>query len=134
VVTFSDAFPSKYLKASDLEDGPAVATVKLAELEQIKGFDGKAQAKVVVYFAKKFKPLVLNRTNFESIMDIAGDETDEWPGTKIELFVVPVTFNGKTQPGIRVRKPRAEKAATKAAAAEDETSDADMDDSLPPFV
>jgi hypothetical protein len=64
MVTLSEAFPSKYLKATDLEDGLAVATIKLAELEKIKGYDGKEQAKVVVYFAKKFKPLILNRTQW----------------------------------------------------------------------
>jgi hypothetical protein len=56
MVTLSDAFPSKYLKAADLAGGPAVATIKLAELEKIKGFDGKETAKVVVYFSKRLKP------------------------------------------------------------------------------
>src|SRR5262249_47296553 len=85
MVTASDAFPSKYLKATDLSDGPAVVTIKLAELERIKGFDGKEQPKVVVYFAKKYKPLILNRTNFDAITDIADSgETDDWVGTRIE--------------------------------------------------
>jgi hypothetical protein len=53
MVTLSDAFPSKYLKAADLAGGPVVATIKLAELEKIKGFDGKETAKVVVYFFEK---------------------------------------------------------------------------------
>jgi len=70
MVTASDAFPSKYLKATDLNDGPAVVTIKLAELERIKGFDGKEQPKVVVYFAKKYKPLILNRTNFDAITEV----------------------------------------------------------------
>jgi hypothetical protein len=106
MVTFSDAFPSRYLKASDLEDGPATATVKLAELTNIKGFDGRETAKVVVYFAQKFKPLPLNRTNYESLSDIAGsDETDNWPGTRVELFVTQVSMNGKVHDGVRMRSP-----------------------------
>jgi hypothetical protein len=109
MVTASDAFPSKYLKATDLEDGPAVVTIKLAELERIKGYDGKEVPKVVCYFAKKYKPLILNRTNFDAITDIADSgETDDWTGTKVELFATPVTFNGKTADSIRVRKPGAE--------------------------
>jgi hypothetical protein len=131
MVTLSDAFPSKYLKATDLEDGPAVATIKLADLETIKGYDGKEQAKVVVYFAKQFKPLILNRTNFESIADIADSgDTDDWGGTKIELFTVPVTFNGKTADGIRVRKPGAAHKPKKAAAPVAE-SKPDYDDEIP---
>jgi hypothetical protein len=117
MVTASDAFPSKYLKAADLNDGPAVVTIKLAELERIKGFDGKEQPKVVVYFAKQYKPLILNRTNFDAITDIADSgETDDWVGTRIELFAAPVTFNGKTADSVRVRKPGVADRLKKAAA------------------
>jgi hypothetical protein len=137
MVTMSDAFPSRYLKASDLEDGTAVATIKLAELEQIKGFDGKPAGKVVVYFARTHKPLILNRTNYESISDIAGsDETADWVGTKIELFVIPVTFNNKTTDGIRVRAVGAGVKPKKARPPEGAkpTLEEDMDDSLPSFA
>jgi hypothetical protein len=126
MVTASEAFPSKYLKAADLNDGPAIVTIKLAELEWIKGFDGKEQPKVVVYFAKKHKPLILNRTNFDAITDIADSgETDDWVGTRIELFTMPVTFNGKTADGVRVRKPGAEQKPKKVVAKDD--------DDKPPF-
>jgi hypothetical protein len=107
MVTLSNAFPSKYLKAADLIDGPVIVTVRAAEQEVIKGFDGKEQSKVILYFAKKLKPLPLNRTNFEAMMDISGsDESDDWPGTRIELYVTKVTMpNGKPTDGIRLRKP-----------------------------
>ena len=136
MVTASDAFPSKYLKATDLNDGPAVVTIKLAELERIKGFDGKEQPKVVVYFAKKYKPLILNRTNFDAITDIADSgETDDWVGTRIELFTTQVTFNGKTADGVRVRKPGAEQKSKKAAVAvAPADDDNDMNDKLPPWA
>jgi hypothetical protein len=107
MVTLSDAFPSKYLKAADLAE-PTVATIKLAELEQIKGFDGKSQSKVVLYFAKKLKPLPLNRTNFESVGDICGDyDSDNFPGTKIELYATTTTMNGKVMDCVRIRAPGA---------------------------
>ena len=132
MVTAADAFPSKYLKATDLDDGPNVATIKLVELEKIKGFDGKEQPKVVVYFARKYKPLILNRTNFDSITDIADSgETEDWPGTKIDLFTIPVTFNGKTADGVRVRKPGAEQKPKKAAAPVE--ANPDYDDEIPSF-
>jgi hypothetical protein len=137
MVTMADAFPSKYLKASDLEDGTALATIKLAALEQIKGFDGKPANKVVVYFARTFKPLVCNRTNYESISDIAGsDETDDWAGTKVELFVVPVSFNNKTTDGVRVRKPgvgEKKKATPKPGTGPKPSIEDDMDDAIPAF-
>jgi hypothetical protein len=106
MVSKSEAFSSKYLKASDLGDQPAIATIKVAALENIKGFDGQQQSKVVCYFARQFKPLPLNRTNFDSIMDIAGsDETDDWAGTKIELYPSETSMNGKILDCIRIRRP-----------------------------
>jgi hypothetical protein len=52
VVTKHDAFPSKYLKAADL-DGPTAAIVKVASFETLKGFDGKEQQKVVLLASRQ---------------------------------------------------------------------------------
>lgn len=130
MVSKNEAFPSKYLKAADLGDQPAVATIKVAALESIKGFDGKEQPKVVCYFAKHFKPLPLNRTNFNSIMDIAdSDETDNWAGTKIELYPAKTSMNGKVLDCIRIRKPNESKKPAKAA--KPSAPPPNMDDEIP---
>jgi hypothetical protein len=132
MVTLSEAFPSKYLKATDLNDGVTVATIKLAVLEPVKGFDGKDTPKVIVFFSKALKPLILNRTNFESIGDIAGSfETDDWGGVKIGLYKTPVSFNGKTSDGIRIRKPSEPR--PKKAAAKDVDAKPDYNDEIPSF-
>src|SRR5438552_314644 len=126
MVKLADAFPSKWLKPDDV-DPPAVVTIKAAAQETIKGLDGKEQEKVVLYFAKKFKPLPLNRTNFESVADICGsDDSDDFPGTKIELFKQSNVRgpNGLTD-GVRIRAPGATEKAKKAAAKDD--------DDKPPF-
>jgi hypothetical protein len=114
----SEAFPSKYLKPVDVSE-PTIATIKLAEEENIKGLDGKEQRKVVLYFGKKLKPLPLNRTNFESVMDICGsDDSADFPGTKIELFTMKVQGPNGITDGVRIRAPNAmEKAKPKKAAA-----------------
>ena len=106
----SEAFPSKYLKAIDLADGPVVTTIKLAELERIKGFDGKEVSKVVAYFARKLKPLPLNRTNFEAVMDICGsDDSDDFVGLKVEVYATKTSMNGKVMDCVRIRAPGDEK-------------------------
>jgi hypothetical protein len=102
----SEAFPSKFLKAVDVPK-PTVATIKLAEAENIKGLDGKEQRKCVLYFAKKLKPLPLNRVNFESIMDIGSDDSNDFPGTKIELFTMKVQGPNGITDGVRIRVHRA---------------------------
>ena len=129
MVTLSDAFPSRFLKVTDLTDGPAVAAIKLAELEKIKGFDGKEQPKVVLYFSKKYKPLPLNRTNFESVMDISGSaDSDDWPGTKIEMYATKTTMNGKVMDCVRIRAPGATVRPKKAPTDDDEKP---FDDEIP---
>jgi hypothetical protein len=124
----ADAFPSKFLKAADLNDGPIIATIKLAELEQIKGFDGREKSKVVLYFTKKLKPLPLNRTNFEAVMDICGsDDSDDFIGVKVEAYATKTSMNGKVMDCVRLRAPdTAEKTKPKKAAPKD-------DDEKPPF-
>jgi hypothetical protein len=137
MVTFSDAFPSKYLKATDLADGPVIATIKVGELERIRGFDGKETPKVVLYFAKKLKPLPLNRTNFESVVDICGsDDSDDFGGTKIELYATKTSLNGKVMDCVRIRPPGAAEKPEKAAKPNDGKpgDDIDMNDELPPFA
>jgi hypothetical protein len=132
MVTKHEAFPSKYLKAADLE-GPTTAIVKVASFETLKGFDGKEQQKVVLYFAHGLKPMPLNLTNYDSVADALGtDETDEWPGGKIELF--PSTMGGKTLDCIRIRKPNVDKPkkVTKLLPkAPKPTLAADLDDEIP---
>jgi hypothetical protein len=133
MVTLNDAFPSKYLKATDLAE-PVIATIKLAELERIKGFDGKEQPKVVLYFAKKLKPLPLNRTNFESIGDICGSyDSDDFVGTKIELYATTTAMNGKTMACVRVRAPGAMEKPKKATKSSGDDKP-DMNDEMPEFA
>lgn len=97
----SDAFPSNYLKAADLQ-GRNV-TVKIDRVEQEKiGTD----TKLVLYFQGKEKGMVLNKTNANNIAFIYGQETDEWQGAEVTLFEAMVDYQGKTVPAIRVRGPQ----------------------------
>jgi hypothetical protein len=123
----SEAFPSKYLSAADISE-PTVAKIKLAEEENIKSRDGKEQRKVVLYFAKKWKPLPLNRTNFESVMDICGsDDSADFPGTEIELFTMKVQGPNGITDGVRIRAPGA------AAKAKPKKTAPKGDDEKPPY-
>ena len=108
MVTKKEAFPSKWLSAGDLNGAPAVATIKVAAFETLKGFDGADTKKVVIYFASKFKPLPLNVTNYDAVAGIAGtEETDDWGGTKVELFVREEPVKGELTDCLRIRAPGA---------------------------
>ena len=91
-------FPSKYLRASDL-DGDTPVTMKSLIMEEIN-----QEEKPVLYFREEAKGLVLNKTNGKVIGSLHGSETDHWPGGKITLFPTEVDFRGEIVDAIRVRR------------------------------
>ena len=99
-----NCFPSKYLKAADLQDKPIKLIMSRVELETIgQGDDDK---KPVLYFTKAKKGLCLNKTNSKVIATAYGDDTDLWDGQEIVLFPAMVDFRGDTVEAIRVRVPK----------------------------
>ena len=86
----NEAFPSKFLKADDLQDRTVKLTIDRVEMDEVG--DGR---KPIAYFKDAKKGLVLNVTNARAIATLAGDDMDTWTGTQIELFSTPVTFKGQ---------------------------------------
>lgn len=113
-----DAFPSKYLKASDLPDGQFVrVTIDRVELQNVAGNDQPDENKPVLYFTGKEKGIVMNRTNAQAISDVYGDDTDGWIGKPVMLYATTTLFQGKTVACIRVKVPKTTTAPRAAAAA-----------------
>jgi hypothetical protein len=97
----NEAFPSKYLKASDLQGAEPVVTMSHVEFEPV---GQKKEMKAVLYFAGKEKGLVLNKTNANKITELTGTAiTEEWEGQKIRLFATETQFAGDTVDCIRVK-------------------------------
>jgi hypothetical protein len=106
----SEMFPSKYLKGDDLKGTP---TVKIASVvSEVVGKDN--EQKHVVYFEGLQKGMVLNRTNSDTIEGLYGDDTDDWIGEEVQLFSMPVAFQGKVTNACRVRDPKRGKKTVKA--------------------
>jgi hypothetical protein len=101
----NDAFPSKYLKAEDLEDGDLIVTIKDAEFVDFTDpRTQKSEPKPILHFTGDNKPLVLNKTNYKVISGLMGsDDTDDWAGRQIALYATEVESFGETVLGIRVR-------------------------------
>jgi hypothetical protein len=122
------AFPSKYLKAADLQGRRIAATIDRVQLEEVD--DGE---RPVAYFRNKDRGLVLNRTNANAITEIAGtDETDEWSGVRLVLYSTRVDFQGRRVDAIRIDAPAveaAEPAPRRATAAAIAASPGAFDDS-----
>jgi hypothetical protein len=98
-----DVFPSRFLKAADIGNGERMFTISNVAVEEV-GDDQKPVAR----FNGEKKGLVLNRTNWDRMVHIAGsDNSDDWTGLRVALYTELVSFGGKSGPAIRVRATRA---------------------------
>ena len=97
----SEAYPSKYLKAADLDGQDRAVSIRACIQEEL-GQGAEMETKPVLYFDGGQKGLVLNKTNAQAIADDYGDDTEAWAGREIVLFIQKVTFQGKLTPAIRV--------------------------------
>ena len=98
----SEAFPSKYLKAEDLQGRDVAVTISDVKLEEFDGDRGK-ESKMLIMFKGKSKGLITNKTNARTIAKVLGsDETDDWIGKSIVIGPREIEFQGETVWGIRV--------------------------------
>ena len=113
-----EAFPSEFLRASDLDRKRIKVTISRVEMREL-GDDKKP----CVFFEGKEKGLALNVTNANTIADAYGDETDDWEGQEIILYSTKVEYRGKRVDGIRIDVPEPEKKPARKAKAVEEFDD-----------
>jgi hypothetical protein len=103
----SEMRESKFLKQSDIGTG-ALMTIESCDKHNVAKEGAEPEHKWCLSFEESDKPLVLNRTNIQLCERIFGsDDTDEWIGKKIVLYVDPnVSYAGELVGGIRVRAPK----------------------------
>ncbi len=104
----ADLYPAKYLRARDIGPGKDVLTIEFINAETMRQNDGSVATKPVVYFKEKFgeqtKGLVLNKTNYNALLELFGEEVelDDLVGKKVKLTTVKVDVAGKTTSGVRI--------------------------------
>jgi hypothetical protein len=102
-----DVFPSRFVKAEALDHDVAV-TIEQVVLEDVYDAQSKEEVKKpVCYFQGKTKGLLLNKTNWASLVDAYGDESDAWKGNKAVLTTVDVSAFGDVVKAIRIKIPTA---------------------------
>jgi len=94
-----------YLGSHNLEQGEEMLLTidRFMGEEQVKGTDGKAQAKPVLYFKEDVPKMIMNITNGNTISTLYGSHPDNWVGKKIQIFATPVKAFGKVQDALRIR-------------------------------
>ncbi len=95
----SEAFPSQYLKADDLDGNNVTVTIK--DIEHVE-IGQKKEQKLAISFVGKKKMMILNKTNASIIAKLHGDETEEWVGKRITLTARDVEFQGDVILALRV--------------------------------
>src|SRR5262245_42864479 len=100
-MNIDSAFPSNYLKASDIGDKSPVVTIARIEVEPI---GRNKEMKPVLYFQGKDKGLVLNKTNARKVAELVGSkDTDDWAGCQIRLYATETEFAGENVECIRIK-------------------------------
>ena len=101
----SDVFPSRFVKAEDL-DGDKIVTVEQVILEEVFNQQGNTkEQKPIIYFKGATKGMLLNKTNWSKLADAYGDESDAWKGQKCILTTVEVQAFGDVVSAIRIKIP-----------------------------
>lgn len=125
----NDAFPSNYLRASDLKGVQTTVTIDRVEYEDV---GRQKDRKPILYFIGKEKGLVLNKTNANKIIEITGSPvTEEWHGIRIRLYATMVEFAGDQVEAIRVKAAPANAAAAPAPPPQPPPASELTDDDIP---
>ena len=101
----SSAFPSTYMRASDLDDiaGHAITvTVARVVVEELK-YDDKVEEKAVIYWAGAKKGMVLNLTNWDMLEQLFGEDSDGWVNQRVILFKDRTNYKGEMKDCMRIR-------------------------------
>lgn len=102
----SQMVTSKYLRKEDFQDQDQVCTIKALKLENV-GREDAPEERWCMYFRERDKAMVLNVTTIRVLEGAFGDESDDWVGKKVMVYVDPnVSFQGRVVGGLRLRPPK----------------------------
>jgi len=114
----NECYGSKYLSAADLGDRKIRTRIAKIRKETMQQQGGKPErAKFVIYLTTLDKPMVLNATNKNTLVDALGAKPADWVGAEVGLLAVLTQFAGKPVKGLRLRVLAVRKPADKAVAA-----------------
>jgi hypothetical protein len=98
-----DLYGSKYLGAVDVGDKKIRTRILKITKEAMQQQGGKPErAKFVLYLGNIDKPMVLNATNKNVLVEKLGRNPADWKGAELGLFTVATQFAGRPTKGLRL--------------------------------
>lgn len=103
----NDVYPSKFLKAHDLKGATPTVTIERVAVEQVRSRT-RVDTKAVLYFKGKAKAMLCNKTNAQTVAQIARSPlTEQWVGVAITLYATTALFGTDRHDVIRIKAPAA---------------------------
>jgi hypothetical protein len=100
----NQAYGSKFLSAADVGTRKIGTEIEQVRKEHLRNGDGTKRLKLVLHLRGIDKPMVLNMTNADALVDKLGRNPANWKGALIGIYVDPnVTYGGKRVAGLRLR-------------------------------
>jgi hypothetical protein len=100
----NECYGSKYLSAADIDNRKIRTRIAKVRKEPMQQQDGKPErAKFVLYFTTISKPMVLNATNKNAVVDALGTKPANWKNAEVGLYTEPTQYAGKPTRGLRLR-------------------------------
>jgi hypothetical protein len=100
----ASAYGGKYLSVKDVGNERRRGRITRVGMADLKGDDGVAKRKGVIWVAGFDKPMILNATNFNELVAAFGSIPARWVGATVGVYVDSnVMFAGKRVPGLRLK-------------------------------
>jgi hypothetical protein len=100
----NQVYGSKFLSAADVGDQKIRTEIEQVWKEHLRNGDGTKRVRFVVRLSGIDKPMVLNMTNINALIDKLGRNPANWKGAPIGIYVDPnVTYGGKRVAGLGLR-------------------------------
>lgn len=131
MANLKEEFSSNFIKTEELTK-ETTYTIEEVEIVEFKEEDGRLKKKVVILFkGRDKKKLVCNATRREALIEMLGEESDDWAGQKIVLYKDKTMFAGKRVDtiGVKAWTPKTPVAASRAPI-EQSTDDEDEPDDV----
>jgi hypothetical protein len=124
---FDDLYGSKFFSVADLHGEMPRHKIGKVDVQELRDKDGTTKKRFTVYLAGVDKPLVLNKTNAQTLATAYGKDRENWKGAEIELYSVPTQLGE----GVRLRPLKKQAAPGTDSISTGRPRGNDMDDSIP---